>query len=133
MPEAIGGLRGVLAYEVGRSVAAIAGRHRAVRRLAPAVELFAHDVAVGAGRRIVRKVGPPLGIREGIDTNPYGNTDHHPEQDALNRAQLHLGFRFPTMALASSMPAAPLPLQIPFAGLSQVGAPPAATSPENRP
>src|SRR5215813_11853975 len=133
MPEAIGGLRGILADEVCRSVAAIAGRHRTVRRLAPAVELFAHDVAVGAGRRIVRKVGPPLGIREGIDTNPHGHADHHPEQDALNRAQLHLSFRFPTMALDSSMPAAPLLWQIPFARLSQVVATLAATSPENRP
>src|SRR4029450_7055762 len=132
MPEAIGGLRGIFADEVCRSVAAIAGRHRAVRRLAPAVELFAHDVAVDAGRRVVCKVGPPLGIREGIDTNPRGNADHHPEQDALNRAQLHLSFRFPTMALASSMPAAPLPLQIPFARLSQLVATPAATSRQNR-
>src|SRR4030095_13031673 len=128
MPEAIGCLRGILADEVCRSVAVVAGRHRAVRRLAPAVELFAHDVAVGAGRRIVRKVGPSLGIRESIDTNPHGNADHHPEQDALNRARLHLSFRSPTMALDSSMPAAPLPLQIPFARLSQVGATPADTS-----
>src|SRR5215471_5971468 len=110
MPEAIGGLRGILADEVCRSVATIAGRHRAVRRLAPAVELFAHDVAVGAGRRIVSEVRPTLGIREGIDTNPHGNTDHHPEQDALKRAKLHFRFRFPIMALDTSMPAAPLPL-----------------------
>src|SRR5262245_42372223 len=39
MPESIRGLRGILADEVCRGVAAIAGRHRAVRRLAPAVEL----------------------------------------------------------------------------------------------
>src|SRR4051812_18078805 len=111
MPEAIGCLRGILADEVRRSVAAIAGRHRAVRRLAPAVELFAHDVAVGAGRRIVSEVGPTLGISEGIDANPHGNAENHPEQDALNHARFHLCFWSPTVALYSSMPASSLPLE----------------------
>src|SRR5262245_12549998 len=133
MPEAIGGLRGILAYEVGRGVAVIAGCHRTVRGLEPAVELFAHDVAVGAGRRIVSEVRPTLGISEGINANPHGNTEHHPEQDAWNCAKLHLRFRFPIMALDTSMPAAPFPLQIPFARLSQVMTTLTATSPEHRP
>src|SRR5215471_5293792 len=66
MPESIGCLRGILADAVCRGVAAITSRHYAVRRLAPAIELFAHDVAVGAGRWIVSEVRPALGIREGI-------------------------------------------------------------------
>src|SRR6185503_3398814 len=53
MPEAVRRLGRILARETGGSVAAIAGRHRAVRRLEPAVELLPHDVAVGAGGRIV--------------------------------------------------------------------------------
>src|SRR6266498_3624611 len=40
MPEAIGGLGRIFADEICRSVTAIAGRHRAVRRFEPAIELF---------------------------------------------------------------------------------------------
>src|SRR6476659_4161125 len=47
MPESVGRLGRILADEVCRSVTAIAGRHRAVRRLEPAVELLLHNVAVG--------------------------------------------------------------------------------------
>src|SRR5262245_61384594 len=89
MPEPVRCLRGIFADEVCRGVTAIARRHRAVRRLAPAVELFAHDVAVGTGCRIVSKVGPTLGIRKGIDTNPDGNAENNAKQDALKRARFH--------------------------------------------
>src|SRR5215475_5037766 len=98
MPEPVRCLRGILADEVCRGVAVIAGCHRAMRRLAPAVELFAHNVAVGAGRRIVSEVGPTLGISEGIDANPDGNADNNTKQDALNRAKFHRGFRSPISA-----------------------------------
>ena len=87
MPEPVRCLRGVLADEVCRGVAAIAGRHCTVRRFEPAVELFVHDVAVGAGRRIVSEVGPTPGIREGIDANPDRNADHDANQDTLNYAK----------------------------------------------
>lgn len=90
MPEAIGRFRRILADEICRGMAVIAGRHRAVRRLEPAVELFAHDVAVGASRRVISKVGPTLGIGESIDTDAKGNTDNHSNQDALNSVNLHL-------------------------------------------
>src|SRR5215813_2887696 len=102
MPESVRCLRGILADEVCRGVAVIAGRHRTVRRLEPAVELFAHNMAVGAGRRIVSEVGPPLGIREGIDANPDGNTDNNAKQDALNCAKSHRGFRSPITATFSN-------------------------------
>jgi hypothetical protein len=97
MPEAVGCLGCILADEVCRRVTAIAARHRAMRRLEPAVELLLHDMAVGAGRRIVSKVGPALGVGEGIGANPDGNADKHPEQDALEHARFHLVFRSPTL------------------------------------
>src|SRR5262249_60453624 len=93
MPEPVRCLRCILADEVYRGVAVIAGRHRTVRRLEPGIELFAHNVAVGAGRRIVSEVGPTLGISEGIDANPDGNADNNAKQDALNPAKFHLGFQ----------------------------------------
>src|SRR5262245_17466949 len=97
MPEAVGRFRRILAHEVRRGVAAVASRNRAVRRLEPAVELLLHDMAVGAGRRIIGEVGPTLGISESIDTDADGNTDNHSKQDALDHARFHLDFRSPTM------------------------------------
>src|SRR5215468_8807551 len=97
MPEPIRCLRRVFPDEICRGVAAIAGRDPAVRRLEPAVEFLLHDVAVGAGRGIIREVGPTLGISEGINADANGNTDNHSKQDALDHAWFHLCFRFPTM------------------------------------
>src|SRR5262245_17399077 len=97
MPEPVRCLGCIFADEICRSVAAVAGGNRAMRRLEPAVELLLHDMAVSAGRRIIREVGPTLGIGEGIDADANGNTDNHSKQDALDHACLHLCFRFPTI------------------------------------
>ena len=53
MPEPVRCLRRILADEACRRVTAIAARDSAVRRLEPAVELFPHDMAVGARRRLI--------------------------------------------------------------------------------
>ena len=90
MPEAIRYLGCILADEVHRRVATIAGRNRAMGRFEPAVELLAHHMAVGAGRRVVSKIGPTLGIGESINTDANGNTNDHSKEDALNRVTLHL-------------------------------------------
>src|SRR5262245_27017072 len=116
MPEAIGCLRGILADEVCRGVAAIASRHYAVRRLAPAIELFAHDVAVGAGRWIVSEVRPALGIREGIDANSNGNANNDAKQDALYRAKFHRCFRLTAFALRAAQRRLPHSLREATAG-----------------
>src|SRR5262249_19200205 len=92
MPEPVRCLGCIFADEICRGVAAVAGGNRAMRRLEPAVELLLHDMAVSAGRRIIREVGPPLGIGEGIDADANGNTDNHPKQDALDHARFHLCF-----------------------------------------
>jgi hypothetical protein len=97
MPEPIRCLGRILADKVCRRVTAIAARNGAMRRLEPAVELLLHDMAVGAGCRVVSKVGPALGVGEGIGANPDGNADKHPEQDALEHARFHLVFRSPTI------------------------------------
>ena len=102
MPEAVGCFRCILAQKVRRRMAAVTGCGRPVGGLEPAVELLAHDVAVGAGRRIVSEVGPTLGIREGIDANPDGNAENDAKQDTLNRARCHRGFRSPTSALRAA-------------------------------
>src|ERR1043166_3940179 len=93
MPESVRCLRRVLADKVCRGVAAIAGGNRAVRRLEPTVEFFAHDMTVGASRRIVSKIGPTFGIGEGVDTNADSYADKNAKQDASNYARVHLCFR----------------------------------------
>ena len=90
MPEPIRCLRRVFPDEICRGMAAIAGRDPAMRRLQPAVEFLLHDMAVGAGRRIIGEVGPTLGIGEGIDADANGDTDNHSKQDALDGVNLHL-------------------------------------------
>jgi hypothetical protein len=90
MPEPIRCLRRVFPDEICRGVAAIAGRDPAMRRLQPAVELFAHHMAVGAGRRVVSKIGPTLGIGESVYADADSDADNHAEQDALNGVNLHL-------------------------------------------
>src|SRR5215475_14659750 len=97
MPEPVRCLRRIFAHKICRGVAAIAGGNRAVRRLEPAIELFAHDVAVGAGCRVVSEIGPTLGVGESINTDANGNTDNHSKQDAFDHARFHLCFRSPTM------------------------------------
>src|SRR5262245_9502848 len=93
MPEPIRCLRRVFFDKICRGVAAIAGGNRAVRRLDPAIELFAHDVAIGAGCRVVTEIGPTLGVGESINTDSNGNPDNHSKQDALNRTRFHLCFQ----------------------------------------
>jgi len=68
-----------------------------MRRLEPAVELLAHNVAVGAGCRIIGQVRPAFGIGECINANADSNADHHPKQDPLNRAKFHLCIRSSTI------------------------------------
>src|SRR4029077_9101069 len=65
MPESVVGLDGVLAENVVRSVAVVAGRGRVMARLQPGIVLRLHHVAVGAGGRVVGEVGVSLGVAEG--------------------------------------------------------------------
>src|SRR5262245_32381067 len=103
MPEAVRCLGCILADEVRRRVATIAGRNRAMGRFEPAVELLLHDMAVGAGRRVVGEVGPTLGIGESINTDANGNTDNDSKQDALDHSRFHLVFRSPTIEDSPSL------------------------------
>jgi hypothetical protein len=90
MPEAVGRLSCILADEICRRVAVIAGCNRAVRRLEPTVELLAHDVAVGAGRRVIRQIRPAPGVGESICADADSDADNHPEENGLNCVNLHL-------------------------------------------
>ena len=57
MPESVGGFGCVFSEEIVGRVTVVAGRGRVMTRFEPAVVLLIHDVAVGAGRRVVRAGG----------------------------------------------------------------------------
>src|ERR1044072_3594043 len=81
MPEAVARFGVVLAHKVVRRVAVVAGGDGAVRGLDPAVELLAHDVAVGARLRGVRQVRVAARVDEGeaadADADAEGDANHH--------------------------------------------------------
>src|SRR5262245_57004278 len=95
MPEPVGCLRRIFADEVCRRVAAITGRNRAVRRLEPAIELLAHDMTVGAGRRIISKVRPAFGVSKGVEADADSNTKKDANQNARDETGFHLRFSDP--------------------------------------
>jgi hypothetical protein len=87
VPEAVADLRRVLSDEIVRCVAVVAHGDRTMAALYPAVELFAHDVAVRARAGIVREIGVAPCIDEGVaretheraeDDGGYDRTDMQP-------------------------------------------------------
>lgn len=72
------------------SVTVIARRHRLVRRVAPPIELLAHDMAVHAGVWIIREVGEAFGVNKGEGAKPHQHAKHqrktcHPVTAAAGR------------------------------------------------
>src|SRR5687767_1140073 len=82
VPETVERLRRVLADDTGRRVAVVAHGHLAMTALDPAVELLAHHVAVHARSRIVRQVGGPLRVHEGVATDPDADADQHRQRES---------------------------------------------------
>src|SRR5262249_1048401 len=58
-------LREVLPEEVVWHMAIVAGRHRVMRALLPALVLRVHDVTVRAGGRVVAQIGERLRVADG--------------------------------------------------------------------
>lgn len=74
MVESVQRFGEVLGNEAGRSVAIVADGHGAVGGLDPALVLFVHHMAVGAGRGIIRHVRMSPGIAEGEQTDAHQQT-----------------------------------------------------------
>jgi hypothetical protein len=89
MPKAIRRLSRILADEVCRRVAAIAGGDGTMRRLQPTVEFLAHDMAVGTSHWIVGEVRPAFRISKGVNTDADRDTDNHTDQDGLDGSRTH--------------------------------------------
>ena len=64
--------------------------------LRPAVELLLHDVAVGAGRRVVGQVRRALGVDERVAAEPGEEAEEETQEDDVawrHRASQSLGIR----------------------------------------
>ena len=75
VPETIVGLNGVPPDEIVRRVAIVTHSDRMMARLHTGVVLRLHDVAVGAGSRIIAEVGITLGVNEGVGPQANGSPD----------------------------------------------------------
>ena len=84
MKEAVLGLREVFGHEAGRRVAIVAGGDRAMARLHPGIEMVLHDVAVGAGLRVVREIRPAVGVDEGVATDSCRQPKQHADRDGCD-------------------------------------------------
>ncbi len=83
MPEAVRGLRHILADKTRRSVTIVADGDRVMTRLDPTVVLVVHDMAVSARFRVVAQVGIALGIDKREATNPDSRAQRHSEENSL--------------------------------------------------
>src|SRR5688572_17122944 len=94
------GLGPVLAEEIVRGMAIVAGGYGAVAGLQPGVIVILHDVAVRAGLRIVGEVRAAARVDKGIPADPGREPEQHTESDgrdanASTRIQLQPGLARP--------------------------------------
>lgn len=69
-------------------MAVIAGGGRPVARAQPGFVLLFHDMAVGAGNRIVTKIRNSMGVKKGIKAEPRETS--HTETDQKRQANPNL-------------------------------------------
>src|SRR4029078_11001587 len=64
MPKSVSSLRSVFADNIVRSVAIVACSHVSMTALDPAIQLFLHDMTIGAGLGVVRQIRCALRVNE---------------------------------------------------------------------
>ena len=87
VPEAVFGLGQIFADDIVRNMAIVTAGNKVVAGFLPAIVLRAHDVAVDTGARVVREVGRPLRIIEGVPAQPNQQANHA-EQDSAEHSLL---------------------------------------------
>lgn len=105
MPESVVGLDGVFSENVVRGVAVVTGRGRVMARLQPGIVLRAHDVAVGAGGRIVGEVGVSLGVDEGEEAEAEEEAERDSEQERVAEGGVHLALQTAMREIAKGVDA----------------------------
>jgi hypothetical protein len=76
MKVAVGNLGPPFAEKIVRHVAVVADGKAMMAGFLPAIELVAHDMAIGAGARVVRKITVSLRVIKGVATR----TRQHPNE-----------------------------------------------------
>ena len=84
MPEAVICLDIIFAEKVVRRVAVITGGDRPMARLDPRIQVFPHDMAVGAGRRVIGQIRPTLGIKKSVAADTKSEAENGAENDGGN-------------------------------------------------
>jgi hypothetical protein len=72
MPEAIVGFGKVFCRKTGWGMTVVAVCNRSMAALNPGIVMVLHDVAVGAGGRIVAKVRAAFSVNEGVSSDACG-------------------------------------------------------------
>ena len=80
MPEAVRGLGQVFTDKAWGSVAIVTCRNCAVAGFGPTAEMILHHVAIGAGLRVISKIGGALSVNKGVDTDTYRKSDNKEEK-----------------------------------------------------
>ncbi len=81
VPEAVIRLDIIFPEKVVRRVTIITSGDRPMARLDPRIVVFSHDVAVGAGRRVIGQIRPALGIKESVAADTESETQNDAEND----------------------------------------------------
>lgn len=84
VPEAVIRLDIIFAEKVVRRVTVITGGDRPMARLDPRIQVFPHDVAVGAGRRVIGQIRPTLGIKKSVAADTKAEPENDTENDGRN-------------------------------------------------
>ena len=84
VPEAVIRLDIIFPEKVVRRVTIITSGDRPMARLDPRIVVFSHDVAVGAGRRVIGQIRPALGIKKSVAADTEPETQNDSENDGRN-------------------------------------------------
>lgn len=95
VPEAVAGLRHVLAREFRRRVAIVANRGVAMARFQPSVVLLVHHVTVRARLRVVGHVRIAARVNKCVSADADGGAQQNSQHDTLNSPQPHLSILKP--------------------------------------
>ena len=85
MKKTVIGFGEILSEQVGRRVAIIARRDRAMAGFDPAVEMILHDMAIGACRRIIAQVRRAFCIDESVSAETHRASDYQRDSDAKQK------------------------------------------------
>jgi hypothetical protein len=84
VPEAVVGLDVIFAEKIVWCVAGITSSDPVMARLDPRIVVFPHDVAVGAGGRVIGQIRPTLGIKESVAADTESEAQNDSENDGCS-------------------------------------------------